>query len=68
MARKFKIGDKVKVVKVVGTQPLKGYGFKVGSKGKIVNYWGGNIPYPYQIKNLISSCLCDFAAKELEKI
>lgn len=68
MARKFKVGDKVKLIgKQYGIVSYKGRGFNLKSTGIVQEYTKG-LPYPYSVKNCICGRVCDFNAKELEKI
>lgn len=50
MARKFKVGDTVEVVKeVVKTEETLNSGFNVGHRGKVIGYMSG-LPYPYKVQ------------------
>lgn len=48
MARKFKIKDKVKVVKNYGDSLIQG--FRIGSVGVVADYLSG-LPYSYVVEN-----------------
>ena len=64
MARKFKNGDKVKVLDRIGKDPYE-YGFRKGSVGVITGYDGGE--YPYNVKRKNGLCF-NFMSQELELI
>lgn len=49
MARKFKIGNKVEIVKQSGEEDLPIY-FKKGIRGTVIDYEDENNEYPYVIK------------------
>lgn len=68
MARKFKVGDIVEVVRRVGIVPLR-EDFGEGCHGVIVEYNKGE-DYPYVANKLKSECeICsDFDACELKLI
>lgn len=67
MARKFKIGDKVRV-KGCKTKDAFSPRFRVKSEGTIVEYDDVNCGYPYGVRNKNSAKIGWFAAKELELI
>lgn len=68
MARKFNIGDKVKVIAESGTCSIPP-GFKIGITGIIRSYDRDNIEYPYQVSRLRHQLLLGyFKACELELI
>jgi len=63
MARKFKIGDKVKIVKQYGDIDLP---IPIGSKGEITDIWLFSNSYSYEVtSNKEPNWL---AAQELKKI
>jgi hypothetical protein len=68
MARKFQIGDTVEVVKCVnpGEFPL-GDWFKVGHRGKVVDYDPDNTPHCYEVRRK-NKKYNFFTARELKLI
>lgn len=66
MARKFKIGDRVKVIKFTGTEKSSGC-FKIGQQGTITDYYP-EVPYPYTVKKLRRKQVEYFHARELELV
>lgn len=67
MARKFKNGVKVKVVKCVGESALE-TGFRVGSKGVVQRFNTFDHPYEYTVKNTSSGKSARFNARELQLV
>ena len=65
--RKFKIGDRVKVVKETGIKSNKGHGVKIGREGKVVECdISCNYLYQVQFRGRIGKKW--FITKELELI
>jgi len=67
MARKFKIGDTVQVIKNVGgKEGLLDNSFKTGHRGTVTEYCN-NVPYPYEVKRKNGICQW-FKPQELKLI
>lgn len=66
MARKFKIGDKVKVAKKIFNSDPFCKGFRIGSVGVIEGY-DSKWPYPYDVQNKAKQ-VGQFKTKELKLI
>lgn len=64
--QKFKVGDKVKVVKKIKNEPFSG-GFKIGIKGIITCYSPGGSSFSYEVKRLTQKQRSWFSPRELEK-
>lgn len=64
MARKFKIGDTVQVVKCVGNEAFVSW-FKEGHRGVVIDYDGSDYPYAVKRKNGFTSY---FKPQELKLI
>ncbi len=68
MARKFKVGDKVRVIKKYGGDSFDG-GFNIRSKGTVIEYQPEyRSRYPYSVRNSRCGTVGDFNAKELELV
>lgn len=66
MGRKFKIGDKVKVLDFTG-EVLHSDIFRRGQMGIVTNYVK-SMPYPYYVKPLRPGWVDAFTAQELELV
>lgn len=66
MARKFRNGDKVKVVKECGSYEFE-EGVRIGNVGIVVDYVG-NTQYPYCVKLQKNGEVYVFNVRELELI
>ena len=67
MARKFKIGDVVEVIKQVGDIPLHSE-FGKRCRGKVTDYNSSNPAYPYSDVRIKTGLENNFAARELKLV
>jgi len=65
MARKFKVGDTVEVVKELGSYSQSSF-FRIGHRGKVTDY-ESNEEYPYTVKRR-NGMINQFKAQELKLI
>ncbi len=67
MARKFQIGDVVRIERDLLGNSL-GYNFKVGCRGVVVEYKATYAPNSYKIRRKINDQVLWFSARELKLI